>query len=164
MKKSYRLACILLSAALLFPACASAGKETESTAGTPDSPSAAVAVLSGYGYTYQNDITPYAMSITSQSLLLANKTVILGADYTPTDLVTINPSLTLYGRAQSLSADAANAATALILEMRAIGYTGISMTSSYRSYKRQEELFSIYKQNEKKAHPAWTDAQVRNGC
>ena len=89
MKKSYRLACILLSAALLFPACASAGKETESTAGTPDSPSAAVAVLSGYGYTYQNDITPYAMSITSQSLLLANKTVILGADYTPTDLVTI---------------------------------------------------------------------------
>ena len=160
MKKSYRLACILLSAALLFPACASAGKETESTAGTPDSPSAAVAVLSGYGYTYQNDITPYAMSITSQSLLLANKTVILGDDYTPTDLVTINPSLTLYGRAQSLSADAANAATALILEMRAIGYTGISMTSSYRSYKRQEELFSIYKQNEKKAHPAWTDAQV----
>lgn len=157
MKKSYHLACLFLSAALLFPACTPQPDKDNVTAA---SPSDAVAVLSSYGYTYKNDISPYAMSIASQSLLLANKTVILGADYIPTDLVIIDPSLTLYGRAQSLSADAANAATALILEMRAVGYTGVSMTSSYRSYKRQEELFAIYKQNEKKSHPTWTDAQV----
>lgn len=122
---------------------------------------AAIAVLADYGYSYQTDITPYATAITAENLFLANKTVTLGAGYVPESLVKIDTDLTLYGREQSLCRDAAFAATALLREMRAIGYSGISMSSSYRSYRRQEELFAIYTANEREEHPSWTDAQIK---
>ena len=50
----------------------------------------------------------------------------------------------------------------MVKELHAQGYTDIVVTSGYRSYSYQQSLFNTYIEQEKAAHPTWTDAQVRD--
>lgn len=94
-------------------------------------------------YHYSIDIEPYLASITSEHLVLANKTHALGSDYLP-DRLTKLTCATAGGRDYYLCADAANALNAMMAAMTADGITDIYVTSAYRSYAYQENLYEGY--------------------
>ncbi|MBQ9112299.1 MAG: D-alanyl-D-alanine carboxypeptidase family protein [Clostridia bacterium] len=100
-----------------------------------------------YKYEYSIDVSAFLSSIDPDNaedyLILANKQNPLGADYTPTDLksLEINPNSS---REMNLRSDAATALSAMILAMRADGITDVFVTSAYRSYSYQEKLFEGY--------------------
>lgn len=113
----------------------------------------------------QNDLGPNAEYINTKNteyLVLLNKTHPSGASYCPPDLTKLDASLTLYGKEIELRLYAAKAAEAMVKELHAQGYTDIVVTSGYRSYSYQQSLFNTYIEQEKAAHPTWTDAQVRD--
>lgn len=113
----------------------------------------------------QGDLGPNAEYINTQNteyLVLLNKTHPSGASYCPPDLTKLDGSLTLYGKEIELRLYAAKAAEAMVKELHAQGYTDIVVTSGYRSYSYQQSLFNTYIEQEKAAHPTWTDAQVRD--
>ena len=48
-----------------------------------------------------------------------------------------------------------------MLEMAEVGVTDVMVTSAYRSYQRQYELFyETYYNQEKAKHPTWSDEQI----
>ncbi len=89
-------------------------------------------------------------------LLLVNKTTLLSSNYIPpklTDIVDTRKD----GRAvQQMQECAAKALEALFIEMRAAGYTDVSVMSGYRSYDYQEYLYNYYISLEMQANPALT--------
>ena len=93
--------------------------------------------LSGY--------EPYMMpEDDSDYLILVNKTHTVGAELVPTDLVDVS-NTRWDGRAtQQMRECAAYALEALFIEMKAAGYTDVSVTSAYRSYEYQDQLYSSY--------------------
>ncbi len=95
-------------------------------------------------YSYLIDITPYLESITAENLLLANKQNPLGADFKP---VVVALECKDDGEGQKLQYDAERALYAMMLEMEAAGVPkDIFVTSSYRSYVYQEQLYEGYVQ------------------
>ncbi len=112
-----------------------------------------------YKWVYTIDIDPYLNAIASENLLLANKTHPLGKSFKP-DVVELTCA-TASNRTLYLDQDAATALHALMAEMEASGITDVFITSAYRSYDRQYELFfNTYYQDEKNKHPTWTDEQI----
>ncbi|MBR5881663.1 MAG: M15 family metallopeptidase [Clostridia bacterium] len=95
-------------------------------------------------------------------LVLLNKTHPSGSAYCPPDLTKVDGNLTLYGKEIELRLYAAKAAEAMVKEMHAQGYTDIMITSGYRSYAYQQSLFNTYLEQEKAAHPTWSEQQVRD--
>ena len=121
-------------------------------------------VTTSLDYQYKTDVSAYAdaMNTTDASyLLLANKNRVIGEGYVPDDLTQLDTKYTLNGKEISLSGNAAAAATALIKEMRALGYSNIYITSAYRSYEYQMSLYNTYFNQEKASHPDWSDAQIK---
>ncbi len=120
---------------------------------------AALLLLTGCagGRSDPSDTSP--LDPNSPYLLLANKQHPLGATYAPSSLTAIPKELTLGGKALELESAAAEAASALVRELHAKGYSDIVITSAYRTYAYQESLFSRYIREEKAKHPDWTDAQ-----
>ena len=109
-------------------------------------------------YSYMIDIEPYLESITVENLLLANKEHPLGADFRPMlEQITVK---TANKRIFYLNADAAKALEAMMKEMEAAGVSDIMVTSAYRAYSRQEELFARYCKEEKQKHPDWSEEEV----
>ncbi len=108
----------------------------------------------GYSYIYSIDVTPFLSSIdprdADEYLLLANKENPLNSDYVPTGLSALQCK-TADSRTMYLKSDAAIALgammTAMYSEMPSTSNT--SVTSAYRSYERQEELFERYVQDHK---------------
>ncbi|MBO7310970.1 MAG: M15 family metallopeptidase [Clostridia bacterium] len=98
-------------------------------------------------YGYSIDVSPYLANIVpldaERYLLLANKQTPLGADYKPSDLVKLECK-TADNRELYLSYDAARALQAMMLAMSADGVKDVSVTSAYRAYSRQKELFEGY--------------------
>ncbi len=94
-----------------------------------------------YDYTYTIDVETYLDSITAEYLLLANKTSPLSKDYAPPVIPLTCPT---DGEGQQLQIDAANALYAMMLEMQAAGVTDVFVTSSYRPYSYQENLYNRY--------------------
>ena len=92
-----------------------------------------------YTYDYILDIEPYLESITSEQLLLVNRNVHLSEDYVPADLTKIEAKTD--NENQQLCYDAERALYAMMLEMQAAGIEDVFVTSSYRSYKRQVDLY-----------------------
>ncbi|MBQ7378678.1 MAG: M15 family metallopeptidase [Clostridia bacterium] len=118
--------------------------------------------LSNYDYTI--DMKPYQKFINTQDtqyLVLLNKTHTSNEHYCPPDLVSLDGSITLYGKDVQLRKYPAMATEALIKELHALGYTDIVVTSGYRSYAYQQSLFNTYLENEMAAHPGWTEQQAR---
>ncbi len=76
-------------------------------------------------------------------LLLVNKANPLGKDYVPEDLIDVAD--TRKDRAAAKMREyAAKALEAMFIEMRAHGFTDVSVTSAYRSYAYQDQLFNSY--------------------
>ncbi len=114
-------------------------------------------------YSYKTDISAVADALNTTDgyyLTLANKSYTIGADYLPSDLVKVERQYCVDDRNYSLSGNAAFAAEALIREMRALGFD-ISITSAYRSYDYQTTLYDKYFDQEKAAHPDWSDEQIK---
>ena len=105
---------------------------------------------SGLDIDYATDISAYLEYINTNDksvLILANKTVILGEDYEPTDLVEI-PSEYRKDSKIYLSLPAEKALEAMMQDMRALGFSDVYVTSAYRSYEYQEMLFEGYIKDE----------------
>lgn len=98
-------------------------------------------------YGYNIDVSAYLSSIDpkdrEQYLVLANKQSPLGPDHRPTDLTELNCK-TADNRQMYLRADAARALEAMMLAMSAAGVEDVAVTSAYRAYSRQKELFEGY--------------------
>lgn len=113
-------------------------------------------------YDYKINMKAYEKAITTTDqayLKLVNKQNAVEKDYAPAILADIPADLTLYGKDIQLESTAALAAEALLRELHARGYADIMITSGYRSYQRQEELFRYHFKNEQAAHPAWNTSQ-----
>lgn len=114
-------------------------------------------------YTYKTDISAVADALNTTDgyyLTLANKSYNIGAEFLPDELVEVARKYCVDDRTYLLSGNAAFAAEALIREMRALGYD-ISITSAYRSYDYQTTLYNRYFEQEKAAHPDWSDEQIK---
>ena len=95
-----------------------------------------------YKYTYTVNVNDYLTSIKSEHLLLVNKNNLLGSTFVPDRLT--NLTVATDGRTHQLQYDAARALEIMIKAMEADGITGIYVTSAYRSYKYQENLYWGY--------------------
>ena len=116
-----------------------------------------------YDYPFRADLSVFLPYLNPEGgmLVLANKQSPVGSDYTPDEVVTLDPSFCLYGKDIQMEKTAAMALYAMLTEMRAAGITDTFATSGYRSYARQEYLFNSYCEKEAKAHPDWTKDEVR---
>ena len=94
--------------------------------------------------TYKTDISAYLSYMRPSDpsyLLLTNKDNPLSADYLPSDLVTITVPTK---RKLELRSSAAMALEAMFREMEADGITDLFVTSAYRSYDYQKNLYDKY--------------------
>ena len=98
-------------------------------------------------YTYQSNVNEEILmtGLSKAYLVLANKTYVLGEDYVPEELVTLTCRTTY---PMKLESRAAEALYEMMDEMTAAGITNTLVTSAYRSYARQVELFNGYLQHE----------------
>ena len=115
-------------------------------------------------YEYTTDVSAWLQYIVTgmdpQYLILANKTNPLNAKYIP-ETVRLTCATNPYNqRDETLNSCAANALYAMLAEMAADGVTDIFVTSSYRSYDRQQSLFYGYIDEEMSKNPALTREQA----
>lgn len=152
---------ISVTLALCLTFCKGNGEgenNTESENGVKNNES----VVTSADYTYKTDISAIANALDTVDkayLVLANKTNIIGEDHIPQGITAIDTQYT-NGKSLSLAGNAAIAAEALVKEMRALGYD-VFITSAYRSYDYQMNLFNSYINKEKEAHPDWSDKQIK---
>lgn len=101
-------------------------------------------------------------------LILVNAKNPLSAEDVPDDLTEVTNTRKDNRETQQMRWIAAKALEALYIEAQAEGMMSpdtpsgypLSVTSAYRSYNKQESLFSMYTQNELAAHSGWTKAQA----
>lgn len=102
-------------------------------------------------YTFVADLSDYEQYMCPEDidafLILVNRTETIDTEYVPENLVPIT-NVRQDGRSESMVETAEKALQALYIEMRAAGYTDVSVTSGYRSYKKQESLYNTYTQRE----------------
>ena len=96
------------------------------------------------GTPFISDLSEYEKYIDPENadeyITLINTSYPLGAEYVPEDLIEI--SYTRNDRAPAKMREyAAKALDAMFIEMRAYGFTDVSVTSAYRSYDYQKQLF-----------------------
>lgn len=139
-----RLLLFLLSLLLLLSGCK--GKEPDAPSGGGNQP---VHYYESTQYTYptQIDQTLLTTGLDPAYLLVANKQNALGATYEPQNLVDIPASLRVAKNMQ-LEARALAALELMMQEMRAAGINDTWVTSAYRTYAYQQQLFNGYLQEE----------------
>jgi D-alanyl-D-alanine carboxypeptidase len=100
------------------------------------------------GYQYLTDMSAYRDAIEPQNrdafLILVNMENPLTSTHTPADLTDVTNMNEGYTNTQKLCATAERALQALYQDMTAAGYSGVGVTSGYRSYQVQELLFEKY--------------------
>ncbi|MBO5293652.1 MAG: M15 family metallopeptidase [Clostridia bacterium] len=152
LKKNVRCFVALLAVLLCLGGCIHLGpKETTTDPITTQPPLEDVKAEHYYKdatYAYVTDVDEGVLmtGLSKTYLLLANKSCVLGADYEPQELVTLPAKWTTYS--MKLEARAADALTEMLEEMAAAGIRDTYVTSAYRSYKRQQELFEGYREKE----------------
>lgn len=97
----------------------------------------------------------------SEYLKLVNKTNTVDASLKPDDLTEISATRNDGRATQTLRYTAAKALEAMFIEMRMAGYTDVSVTSAYRSYEYQSELYNTYTNNEMAKKSSLTKAQAQ---
>ena len=105
---------------------------------------------SGFEIDYHTDVSAFLDFINTKSesvMILANKKSVLGKDHAPSPLVEI-PAEFRKDEKISLYLPAERALEAMMQDMRAIGFSDVYVTSAYRSYEYQENLFESYIQAE----------------
>lgn len=98
-------------------------------------------------FTYMSDISSAEKILNTKDdkyLIIANKQNPLGEDYEPEELVNLDKTYTWYEKSIQLEDATAQAAIAMINEMKAAGIDDIYITSGYRSYDYQKTLFDNY--------------------
>ena len=98
---------------------------------------------------YSTDISAYEASIQSEYLQLVNKTHSLKSTYEPSDLTKLTCP-TAKSNTYYLRRDAARALSAMMAAMKADGVTDVYVTSAFRSYTKQQELYEGYVQDHMK--------------
>ena len=111
-----------------------------------------------------NDLPRFTAAVDADpddgDLILVNKYSRLASDYVPEDL-TDSIHTRKDGRdTQQLRLYAAKALEAFLAEAAEYGHTDVTVTSAYRSYAYQNYLFNVYCDNERKAHPDASDAEI----
>lgn len=109
-------------------------------------------------YEFVTDLSQYEQYMCPEDpdafLILVNREVTIDGTYVPDNLVNIRASRS--DRTERMVETAEMALQALYIEMRAAGYTDVSVTSGYRTYEKQDYLYRLYTENEMKAHPDWS--------
>ncbi len=114
-----------------------------------------------YNITLDDNMKNAINSSDEYYLTLINKDNPVGADYTVAGLRTLDKSYTTSGKSIQLETNAAIAAEALMAEMRACGFEDITITSAYRSYDYQKNLFDKYIADEKAKNPGLSDEKIK---
>lgn len=113
---------------------------------------------------FKADLSAYEDAMNPQGetrdafLLLVNPDHPLSKDYVPQNLT--NVSDPRYDPPAQMVETAATALKAMFLEMKANGYTDVTVTSGYRSYSSQNYYFESYVDKEMKNNPSLTRAQA----
>jgi len=98
--------------------------------------------------TFSTDLSAYEEYMNpadaSEYLVLVNKVTAVDASFKPADLTDVVDTRKDGRKTQQMRECAAKALEAMFKEMRAAGYTDVSVTSAYRSYEYQEELYNGY--------------------
>ena len=92
---------------------------------------------------FKTDLSAYEQYMTASGeeyLILVNKENPLASDYVPSDLTAVKDAR----KEIYLERTAAMALEAMFIEMRAAGFTDVFVTSAYRSYAYQTNLFEGY--------------------
>jgi len=101
-------------------------------------------------YSFITDLSSYEQYMCPEDvdgfLILVNRESTIDKEYVPDNLVDIRASRS--GRTERMVETAEMALQALYIEMRASGYTDVSVTSGYRSYDKQEYLYNVYTDKE----------------
>ena len=95
-------------------------------------------------------------------LFLINKENAVDKDYVPNDLTKLPAGYTNGGKAIELEKKTAEAVMLMLDAIKSVGIDNVTVTSGYRTYDYQKTLFDRYCANEKEAHPAWSDAEVKD--
>ena len=93
-------------------------------------------------------------------LILVNYDTLLDETFKPAELTNLKDTRKDGRNTQQMVKTAAMALEAMYTEMRACGYTDVSVTSAYRTYAYQKSLFNLYTDNEMKMNPSLTRAQA----
>ncbi len=119
-----------------------------STAGTAtDQPNPDVL----YPYITDVDESILTTGLDPAYLVLANKEHPLDADYAPSDMAPISDVYTHYQEDLEMESRAAAALVAMIEEMYAVGVRDVMVTSAYRSYFYQQQVYNGHLQKEQNA-------------
>ena len=115
---------------------------------------------------FKTDLTEYEKYMNPENrddyLILVNKQNHIDGSYVPENMIIVSDTRK-DGRAnQQMVETAAKALEAMFIELRAAGFSDVSVTSGYRSYAYQESLFNSYFERDKGRYPDWTDEQVKN--
>lgn len=130
------------------------GSKESTTQKPPPAPPAENPILTyykGVQYTYRAkgiNESRLTTGLSAEYLLLMNKIYTLGEGYVPQSLVTLASRHTHYGETLRLEERAALALYEMFLELEADGLDGLMVTSAYRSYAYQEQLFNKYLKDE----------------
>ena len=116
-------------------------------------------------YSFQTDLSAYEPYMCPEDvdgyLILVNKTTTIDASYVPSNIVNVADSRS--DRTERMVETAEKALEAMFIELRAAGYTDVSVTSGYRTYEKQEYLYNLYTEREMKAGISREEAQHRFG-
>ncbi len=137
---------------------------TAQTADPPETTSAQTAAPAEPEITFLADLSAYEAYMNPQGeerdayLLLVNADNPLSESYVPQNLIAVsNPR---YDPPAQMVETAAKALQAMFLEMKANGYTDVTVTSGYRSYATQKSYFSGYINKEMQQDPTLTRQQA----
>lgn len=144
---------------------ASSGTETaDLTDAVTEAVTEALTGPAAYGITFVSDLSEYEQYMDPENrneyMIVANKGSLLDENYQPDDLSDLADTRADGREMQQMRLYASKAIEAMFIEMRACGYTDVSITSGYRSYSRQKYLFEKYTADELKSHPGWTLEQA----
>ena len=114
-------------------------------------------------YDYAADVSAYMGAIeyapAKADILLLNKQN-PRPNYAPERMQSLDAAYTLYGKSIDLEVTTAAALQAMLLCMRAEGITDTYVTSGYRSYTYQSQLFALYVNQEMSKNPTLTREQA----
>ncbi len=97
-------------------------------------------------YPYVTDVDESVLTTKKDQayLLLANKEHALPSSYAPSSVTRISDMYTHYHEELEMESRAAAALEAMIREMYAVGIYDVMVTSAYRSYSYQQQLYNLY--------------------
>lgn len=98
--------------------------------------------------TFKSDLSEYEQYMNPEDstpyLLLVNKETTIDENFVPENLTDVKDTRTDGRETQKMVLCAEKALEAMFIELRAEGYTDLSVTSAYRSFERQSQLFNSY--------------------